>query len=148
MLRLELQIEASALRVRLQNPTDDPVRVWQLGNSWGGAAWSVQLATLDGARIFTLRPSNRGYTRNLPRFIEVPAHGQAEVELAPSRPEWTAGEDLSPLKSTPVSVRAVLEIEPTPESERLHVACGRVESEPEVSQPPHSWLFAGSTENA
>ena len=148
LLRLALQIEASGLRVQLQNPTDAPARVWQLGNSWGGAAWSLQLATLDGARVFTLRPSNRGYTRNLPRFIEVPAHGQVDVELTPSRPEWTSGEDLSPLKDAQVSVRAVLEIEPTPESEKHHVACGRVESEPEVSQPPHSWLFGGSAGSA
>ncbi len=142
-LRLTLRIEASALRVRLHNPTDRPVRVWQLGNAWGGGAWSVQLATLDGARVFTLRPSKRGYTRNLPRFIEVPAHGEADVELNPSRPEWTAGEDLSPLKEAPLSVRAVLEIVPSPEAEQHHVAVGRVESAPEVSQPPHSWLFAG-----
>jgi len=144
VLRLTLQIEAFGLRVRLQNPTDEPVRVWQLGNSWGGAAWSLRLTTLDGARVFTLRPSNRGYTRNLPRFVEVPANGEADVELTPSRPEWTSGDDLSPLKEAPVSVSAVLEIEPTPESEKHHVATGRVESAPEVSQVPHSWLYGAS----
>lgn len=143
-LRLTVQIEGSRLRVQLHNPTAHPVRVWQLGNSWGGGAWSIRLATLDGARVFTLRPSNRGYTRNLPRFIEVPANGQVEVELEPSRPEWTSGQDLSILKDVPVNVRAVVEIEPTPESRRHQVAVGRVESAAEVSQAPHAWLFASA----
>ena len=99
-------------------------------------------ATRPRALSYTLRPTNQGYTRNVPGFIEIPPHGQTEIQLVPSRPEWTAGQDIGALKSVAMSVQAVLEIVPTPESTKHHVAVGRVESAPVVSQPPHPWLFA------
>jgi hypothetical protein len=141
-LRLTLHIEPNELRVQLHNPTDNPVRVWQLGNSWGGASWSLRLRQAGGTKTYTLRPSHQGYTVNLPRYIEVPPHGQQEVRLTPSRPEWTAGESLNPLRRVPLEVQAVVEIATTPESKKHLVAIGHLESAPMLSPPPHSWLFA------
>ena len=142
-LRLTLRIQPSDLSLVLHNPTGHPVRVWQLGNSWGGNSWSVRVSTPDPPeRWYTLRPSNQGYTRNVPRFIEVPPHGQQEVRLTPSRPEWTAGEDLETLRQVPVNVQAVLGVVASPESEKHGVAVGRIESATVRSTPPHAWLFA------
>jgi hypothetical protein len=141
-LRLKLRIQPSDVRVQLINPTDHPVRVWRLGNSWGGSSWSLRLSTTGAsARSYVLRPTNQGYTRNVPGFIEIPQHGQSEIQLVPSRPEWTAGEDIGALKGVVVNAQAVLEIAPTPESAKHHVAVGRMESAPVLSRPPHAWLF-------
>jgi hypothetical protein len=142
-LRLKVRIQRTDLLVELHNPTDHPVRVWRLGNSWGDGSWSLRLSTSGApARTYTLRPTNQGYTRNVPGFIEIQTHAKQEIRLTPSRHEWTAGEDLDPLKGVPVNVEAVLDIAPTPEATKHHVAVGRVESAPVVSQPPHTWLFA------
>ena len=144
-LHLTLRIQPSDLRVQLINPTDDPVRVWRLGNSWGGSSWALRLST-PGApeRSYALRPTNQGYTRNVPGFIEIPQRGQSEIQLVPSRSEWTAGEGIDALRGVVVNVWAVLEITPTPESTQHHVAVGRIESAPVLSQPPHGWLFGTS----
>lgn len=141
-LHLTLRIRTSDLEVQLINPTDQPVRVWRLGNSWGGSSWTLRLNTTETpARSYALRPTNEMYTVNIPAFIEIPPHGQSEIRLVPSRPEWTAGEDIGALKGVPVNVQAILEIAPTPESTKHDVAVGRAESPPVISQPPHAWLF-------
>lgn len=141
-LQLRVALEPDELVVRIENPTDAPIRVWELGNSWGGASWSVvvRVEGSEGAG-FTLRPSNQGYTRNVPRFLTLPAGGVGEVRLAPSGREWTAGEDLSALQTAELEVRVVLDIAPSPEASENGVAVGHVESEAMRSRPPHGWLF-------
>jgi hypothetical protein len=143
-LHLTLQIHDTILLAQIRNPGDREVRVWDLGNSWGGASWSLRLI-VDGAmrREIAWRPTNQVYTRNIPRFIEVPPHGEKELRLTPS--EWTAAEDLSPLRGVPIRVRVVLEIAPSPEAAEHSVATGAAQSEDAVSPPPHSWLFGDPT---
>ena len=140
-LLLTVELKPSDLKVRLQNPTDHPVRVWDLANSWGGASWSVGLTAAALGRETVLRPSKQPYTANLPRLIEVPAHRQREILLAPSGLEWTFGEDLSALQGAPLGVRVVLDIAPSLEAAEHRVAIGLTESAKVMSQPPHSWLF-------
>lgn len=145
-LQLALRIQGSILLVQIRNPGDRGVRVWDLGNSWGGASWSLRLTVeRAGGLEFTLRPTNQDYTRNLPRLIEVPAHAHPELRFTPGSHEWTADEDLAPLRDAPIHVQAVLEIAPSREAEQHAVAIGRVESAPVLSQPPHAWLFGAPT---
>lgn len=141
-LYLTVKIETKVLRVQIENPSDQQVRVWDLGNSWGGDSWSLRL-TVDGAarRQFTWRPANQVYTRNLPRFIEVPAHGQKELRLFPGGYQRTVGEDLAPVRGVPIHVQVVLEIAPSPEAKKHTLATGHLESDKVLSQPPHTWLF-------
>jgi hypothetical protein len=145
-LHLTLQIQGNILLVQMRNPGDHDVRVWDLGNSWGGASWSLRLTDSATGRKLTLRPTNQGYTRNLPKFIEVPANDQKELRLTPSGREWTAVEDLAPLRVASIHVQAVLEIAPSTEAREHRIATGRVESEEVLSQPPHTWLFGASTD--
>lgn len=140
-LLLTVELQPSDLKVQLQNRTDHSVRVWELANSWGGASWSVSLAAAGSGRELVLRPGKQPYTVNVPRFTEVPAHGQREIRLAPSGLEWTFGEDLSALQGVPLGVRVVLDIAPSKEAAEHRVASGRVESAEVMSQPPHTWLF-------
>jgi hypothetical protein len=141
-LQLDASLESGDVRVQIENPCDEPVRVWDLGNSWGGDSWSLRVR-VDGSegRTFVLRPSNAIYTRNVPRFIEVPAKGRHEIRLTPSAREWTAGEDLSALRDANLLVQVVLEIADSPEAEQNQVATGRVTSTEVPSNPPHGWLF-------
>lgn len=137
-----LRIRPSDLQVQVINPTDHPVRVWRLGNSWGGSSWALRLSTTETpARSYSLRPTNEIYTVNIPAFVEIPPHGESEIDLVPRRPQWTAGEDIGALRSVPLNVQAILEIAPTAESTRHGVAVGHAESPPVISQPPHAWLF-------
>ena len=140
LLLLAIELRPADLWVRLQNPTDQPLRVWALANSWGGASWSLRLAAAQ--RELVLRPTKQPYTANVPRFIEVPANGQAEFMLAPSGLEWTFGKDLSAFLNVPLAVRAVLDIASSREATEQDVAIGRVESAAITSQPPHTWLSA------
>jgi hypothetical protein len=140
-LLLTVRLEPSEVKVELHNPTGDPVRVWELANSWGGASWALHLTAAGSGTDLVLRPTKQPYTANVPRFLEVPARGHREVRLAPAGPEWTFGEDLSALQGVPLGVRVVLDIAPSQEAEEHHVATGRVESAEALSQPPHTWLF-------
>ena len=140
-LRLAVQLEPSGLTVRLQNRTGQAVRVWDPANSWGGSSWSLHLVPADTGRERVMRPNKQPYTANLPRFIEVPAHGQRELLLAPGGPAWIFGEDLSALRGIALGVRVVLDISPSSEAAEQRVATGRVESAEVMSQPPHGWLF-------
>lgn len=141
-LQLSVRLDPASLTIRLQNRTAQALRVWDPANSWGGASWSLHLVPVGGGAEHVLRPNKRPYTVNLPRFIEVPAHGQHELALAPGGPEWTFGEDLSAWRSISLGVRVVLDIAPSDEAARQQVATGQVESAEANSQPPHRWLFA------
>ena len=141
-LRLDVELEPAGIEVRLQNSSQQPVRVWAPGNSWGGASWSLQLAAVGGpGNERVLRPGKQPYTVNLPRFIEVPARGQRELVLTPGDLDWTFGEDLSALRGVPLGVRVVLDIAPSQEAAEHQVATGRAESTELTSHPPHGWLF-------
>jgi hypothetical protein len=144
-LHLGVALGDDDVKVRIENPTDETVRVWVLGNSWGGASWALRLR-VDGSdgRTFMLRPTNQGYTRNVPRFIAVAARGEHEIRLTPTGREWTAGEDLASLKTAKVHVQAVLDIASSPEAIEHDVAVGHVESAEVLSLPPHRWLFGGA----
>jgi hypothetical protein len=139
-VQLTASLEHDGVRVRIANPGDETVRVWALGNSWCDSSWGLRVRS--GANTWTLRPTNQGYTRNFPRFIEIAAKGEHEIRLEPSGPEWTAGEDLPALESAEIHVAAVLDIVESAQTEEHDVAVGHVESAEVVSKPPHSWLFA------
>jgi hypothetical protein len=67
-------------------------------------------------REHVLRPNKQPYTANLPRFVEVPDHGECELALTPGDPAWTFGEDMSALRDVAVRARVVLDIAPSPEA--------------------------------
>jgi hypothetical protein len=140
-LQLVVQPEPSRLKVRLQNSTAHAVRVWDPANSWGGAAWSVVIKAAGARHAHELRPNKQPYTVNLPRFIEVPAQGSAEVVLEPGGLAWAFGEDLSALRDVALDVRVALDIATSKEATAQNVAMGRIESRDVKSQPPHTWLF-------
>jgi hypothetical protein len=139
-LQLTLQIQRNDVRVQIQNHTNHEIRVWDLGNAWGGTSWSLRL-TVDGAPPRELRPTNQIYTINLPRYIGVPAHAEKELLITPRGHEWMVGENLAPLQRRPIHVQAALVIAPSPEAERHKVAIGQVHSKGVLSRPPHTWLF-------
>ncbi|MEO8523467.1 MAG: hypothetical protein ABI460_01990 [Caldimonas sp.] len=140
-LRLDVELEPAGLKVRLRNLADQPMRIWALGNSWGGASWFLQLVAAGSQHERVLRPGKQPYTVNLPRFLEVPARGQRVIALTPGDLDWTFGEDLSALRDVPLGVRVVLEIAPSKEAVEQQVTTGRAESAELTSQPPHGWLF-------
>lgn len=141
-LGLALHVEADALRVAVHNPTDQPLRVWQLGNSWGDGAWSLRVSACDAPDTFAiLRPTNQGYTRNVPVSIEIPPRGAQELRLVPSGPAWKASADTRPLAGGCVRVTAVLDLVPSPEATAQGVLPAHLESAPVESLPPHGWLF-------
>ena len=140
-LQLVVQLEPSRLKVRLLNGTAQAVRVWDPANAWGGAAWSVVITAVGARHGHELRPNKRPYTVNLPRFIEIVAHGTEEILLEPGGLAWTFGEDLSALPESALDVRVVLDIPASKEATAQRVATGRSESPDLRSQPPHTWLF-------
>ncbi len=144
-LRLAVQLEPSRLTVRLQNDTASAVRVWDPANSWGGAAWSVVVGAAGARHAHELRPNKQPYTVNLPRCIEVVAHGAEEIVLEPGGLAWTFGEDLSALAEIALDVRVVLDIVASKEAAAQRVATGRTESRKPRSQPPHTWLFRAAS---
>ncbi len=138
-LALELTIVGDILQVVLVNTSSDELRLWARANTWGDGSWAVVLQA--GGRRYVLRPTQQGYTRNVPRVLVVPAGGRHTLELQPKSREWTAGEDLASLRELELELQVELDIAASPEASEQRVMVGHARSEVLVSQPPHPWLF-------
>jgi hypothetical protein len=129
-LALELQVDPSLPprgAVAIANRGTTPVRVWELGNSWGDATLSFELLR-DGAVEKIVREP-QVYTVNLPERREVPAGGRHEWRFDLGDGSWKIG-DVTHLDVPDTRLVAVYEVVPTPEAEEHGVWVGRLRSDP------------------
>ncbi len=127
MATVELRVTAPpAGHVVVCNGLSEPVRIFNMGNSWGDEAWSFELLT-DGDKPRAVRRRPQIYTRNVPSTTEL-APGLTEkwpFDLGDGTWELEAAEAPSGAALT-----AIYDAPPTPEAEELGVFTGPLRSEP------------------
>ncbi|MGA9669983.1 MAG: hypothetical protein WBQ94_12295 [Terracidiphilus sp.] len=114
--------------VILTNVSKQTQAVFGPSHSWGYYAVSFELRTGDG-HIVAIGKKQTGFTRNIPSVFLIPP-GEQMVYPIKLDGEWVAGPELpiADKESVDVRVKAIYEIEPTPESTQQNVWTGRAES--------------------
>lgn len=125
--------EYNQFHVLVTNVSDKPVRLWTDRYSWGYDSLSFELLQGDG-KVTPIIKKPRGWDKNFPDWLELQpgesyvlnvefysARGQAIWENVPSAAEQAN-------KPMLVKLRAVYEIRPDEQSQKLGVWTGKVES--------------------
>jgi len=119
--------------VLLSNTSALPQTVWEDWNSWGYQAISFELTTADGKKHLVSK-RQQGFTRNGPSTAVIePGEHQVYVihfdeswEIQPPIPKNHA--PCVPPDEMSVTLKAIYEVSPTPESAQYKVWTGRLES--------------------
>jgi len=114
--------------VIVTNVSDDAQTAFETSNSWGYYAVSFELQTVDG-RTLTITKKPQAFTKNTPTTFVIPP-GEQMVFPVKLDAEWDAVPPLPIADETPtaVTLKAIYEVKPTPESAQQKVWSGRVES--------------------
>jgi hypothetical protein len=112
--------------VVITNVSARPQSIWQYRNSWGYRAISFQLTTKDG-RNFVLSRKQEAFTINFPSTFVIES---GEHQVYPIRLDegWGTNPEFPKSDETPVALKAIYEVAPTPEAKEHNVWVGRVES--------------------
>lgn len=114
--------------VILTNVSKETQPVFETSNSWGYYALSFELQMADG-RIVAITKKPTGFTRNIPGTFVIPP-GEQMVYPIRLDDEWDAVPPLPIADKSPIAVtiKAIYEVKPTPESAQQKVWTGRAES--------------------
>jgi hypothetical protein len=114
--------------VIVTNVSDDVQTAFRTSNSWGYYAVSFELQTVDG-RTFAISKKPQAFTKNTPTTFVIPPREQMVFPIKLDA-EWDAVPPLPIADETPLAVtlKAIYEVKPTPESAQQKVWSGRVES--------------------
>ncbi len=110
----------------LTNLSNEPQPIWESWNSWGYRAISFELATNDGKKYIISR-GPEVFTVNFPSTFLV-APGEYQVYAIHLDKWWAARPAFPKADEMPITVRAIYEVLPSPESSQHKVWTGRVES--------------------
>jgi hypothetical protein len=114
--------------VVLTNVSNQAQTVWEDWNSWGYQAISFELTAADG-RKYVLSVRQRGFDKNYPSALVIQP---AEHVVYPIHLDefWDSRPSLPKTAELAITLKAIYEITPTPESGEYKVWTGRVESHP------------------
>ena len=113
--------------VLLSNVSSQPQTIWEDWNSWGYQAISFELTTADGKKhVVSVR--QQGFTRNWPTTVVIEP-GEHQVFVAHFDEWWEIQPPISKMDEMPITLKAVYEVSPTPESAQYKVWTGRLESD-------------------
>ena len=128
--------------VLLTNVSTQAQAVFSTSNSWGYYAVSFELRTSNG-RIVAIIKKPIEFTKNNPSTFVIPP-GEQMVYPIKLDNEWdTATLPIADEEPADVTLKAIYEVKPTPESTRQKVWTGRTES-PEYNLKFRHWLGGAS----
>jgi hypothetical protein len=111
--------------VVLTNISNEPQSVWETWNSWGSQTISFELKFGNNPPILIARGPET-FTRNFPSTFLIPP---GEHNVYPIRlDKWWDVRSIPKSMEMAVSLKAVYEVQVTPEAATYHVWTGRVES--------------------
>jgi hypothetical protein len=139
-LSLGLSLRADNLSATVINLTSHVQNIWDLQTYWGWSSLSIQVRA-EAEKPVHIKRRWRDWTKNGPVYFVLLPNGKRDVVLD-LHDGWWDIHAVSEWNDRLVSLRALLQIESTPESERFGVFTGSVYSDWICSAPPHSWLFA------
>jgi len=114
--------------VILTNNSQSSISTWEPWNSWGYRALSFEAVTADGEK-FRISRKPEVFTVNSPgSFWFLP--GEHQVYPVLLNDSWTADPTPPKVGQMQISLTAIYEVSPTPESDRYHVWTGHIESRP------------------
>ena len=114
--------------VLLTNISNEPQPVWETWNSWGYQTVSFEFATKDG-KIYTITRRVQDFDKNFPStFIVQP--GEHKIFAIHLDEWWISHPTFPKVDETPITVKAIYEVQPTPESTKYKLWTGRIESHP------------------
>lgn len=112
--------------VVLTNVSPETQSVWEYWNSWGYQTVSFEMTTADGKKVLVSR-GQEDFTRNFPStFLLEP--GEHQVYAIRLDRQWETHPPLPKAPETPITLKAVYEVAPTPEAAQYKVWTGRLES--------------------
>lgn len=108
------------------NGTRDVLRTWEMGNSWGNAAWLFELLTETDVRRIARLPQR--YTRNVPAYRQVMPGTAERLHFDLGDGTWQLP-DL-PLDAPGARLVGIYEPAASPEAAELRVFMGPLRSAP------------------
>jgi hypothetical protein len=126
--RIEYRDVNSHFHVVLSNLSDKPIKLWTETNSWGYYALSFEMSDNSG-RKWVAKKEPATFTRNIPSLLEIPSRGTHVIGVYFAIPRRWEGFPVPENGVEPVTIRAVFEVLPTPESDQLRAWVGRIVSE-------------------
>jgi hypothetical protein len=118
-----------SLYVILMNVSKEPQEAFETWNSWGYQAISFEIQTAD-SRTVAISKKRQDFTVNGATTFFIPP-GEHMVYPISLDETWDAVPPLPMADETPgipITIKAIYEVRPTPESARLKVWTGRLES--------------------
>ena len=112
--------------VVLTNISDRPQAVWEEWNSWGYQNISFEFTTSDG-RKYVISKREEDFTRNFPSTLLIQP-GEHQVYSIWLDKWWEAHPSFPKGDEMPIKMKAVYEVEATPEGVKAKVWTGRLES--------------------
>ncbi|HEY6971762.1 MAG TPA: hypothetical protein VJA94_21300 [Candidatus Angelobacter sp.] len=112
--------------VVLTNISKDSQAAFESSNSWGYQTISFEIQTADGHKsIVTME--EHGFRANAPTTFTIPAGEHMVYPITLDR-QWEIAPPLPVANDIRITIKAIYEVKPTPESAKAHVWTGRVES--------------------
>jgi len=112
--------------VVLTNVSSEPQAAWEYWNSWGYQTVSFELTTADGKKFLVFRrPEN--FTVNFPSTFLIES-GEHQVYAIRLDEWWDTHPSLPKTDETPITLKAIYEVSPTPEATQYKVWTGRLQS--------------------
>lgn len=112
--------------VLLSNVSSQPQNVWEDWNSWGYQAISFELTTADGKK-HVVSKRQQEFTRNFPSTVVIEP-GEHQVFVIHFDEWWEIQPPISKTDETPITLKAIYEVSPTPESAQYKAWTGRLQS--------------------
>lgn len=125
---LEYSADGHSFRVVVRNVSAQPVNLWSSKYSWGYANLSFEFKDETGA-LRTVQKKPREWTKNFPDACTLLPGDDLVLDVDFTSSDWDgAPKAATGTKSVVISMRAVYEIRPDAESQKLKVWTGRAES--------------------
>lgn len=138
--RLVTEIRKDQIGVVVSAAGRLPVRLWDLHNSWGWGAISIELRGAGNDSSYLIERRERDWTKNGPSFFCLEVGESRYIPVHLDDGWWKRGDALKALIDSPVQVRAWWRTPPSPEAAALGVWEGVVASSWTASNPPQKWL--------
>jgi hypothetical protein len=125
---LDLPEPASHFHVVIANVSKDPIRVWKEWCSWGYEALSFEALDVDG-RSLVISKIPGEWNKNYPDPFEIAPGGPMVVDVSLDPSTWQNSPLAGASGKADLRLKAVYEIRPDRDSERMKVWTGRAVSE-------------------
>jgi hypothetical protein len=112
--------------VLLSNVSKQLQTVWEDWNSWGYQTISFELTTADGKK-HVVSKRQQGFTKNYPSTLVIEP-GEHHVYVIHLDEWWAIQPPIPKTDETTITLKAIYEVSPTPESAQYKVWTGRLES--------------------